>query len=155
MGQTITYKTKYKSLNAIKKVLDKLVGQGAFGKDVKVCVKGDAGFYKNCHHCTRDPNTIFNVSFPYEAMGDRDFAVTLDPETKQISLVFDEKNSKHIADARGKIDALLKSGTMLDRVVNGLKDKSVSMKVNKTSDTEWSVEVEFTEEQLKQYKANQ
>lgn len=162
MSQTITYKTKYKSLNAIKKVIDKLAGQGSFGAGAVVHAKGEPGFNPGLFNPGPDYDIIFvvrgaqNSEFFKEGFYEKGFAIAINKKTKEISIVYDYRSSSRgpaTEATRKKLEQMIEAGEMLNKVVENLKDKMQGMKVQQNSETEWVVEGEFTEEQLKNFLA--
>jgi len=164
MSQTITYKTKYKSLDSILKVVDELAAEGKFGKQTQVQVKGDKDFNPGLFR-PRDPNeeVVIVVRDHSNEMFSREggfyepgFAIAINKETKEITIVYDYNsgaNEKTTVEIRKKLEQMIEAGDTLNKVKTNLGGQSESMTVNKTSDTEWSVELEFTPEQLKNFMA--
>ena len=162
MSQTVTYKTEYKDMNAIKKVLDELVGKGVFGKNAKILVRDKNGldtgvYYYNAPE--KKENIIFRVKdgggeYFKEGFFDKGFAIAQDDDGN-IELVFDYNSGRgadtqKVTDAvRKHVDDMLKAGTALIETQKNMKDTLKGMKVNKKSETEWEIEGEVTPEQLK------
>jgi hypothetical protein len=162
MSQSITYKTKYKSLNSLKKVLDGLAAQGALGEDVEVVAKGEPGFNTGLFRETGNDEVIFTVRDKsadpkmFKRDGgfyERGFAIARDKQTGDIKIIYDfqygsdaEKKTKAV---REKIERMIEAGDTLNKTVTNLKDKMKNMKVTKNGEEEWTIEGEFTPEQLK------
>lgn len=164
MSQTVTYKTKYKSLNDIKDVLDDLVGRGVFGKNAKILERDDdgnmdTGVYYH-YDQPKKKNIVFRIKdgggeYFTEGFYDKGFAIAQDPQTKDIELVFDynsgrdAKTEKVTEAVKKHVDDMIKTGVLRESFVRNTKDILKNMKVNNISDTEFVIEGELTPEQLR------
>lgn len=158
MSQSITYKTKYKSLNSLKKVIDDLAASGAMGKSVEVKSVGEPGFNTGLFRPGPNEDIIFvvrdrdpNSKFFKEGFYEKGFAIARDKKTGEIKIIYDfrygsdaEKVTKGI---REKLERMIEAGDTLNKATKAL-GQSIT-KVKKTSDESWEIEGEFTAEEIK------
>lgn len=163
MSQTVTYKTQYKSLNDIKKVVDELIAKGTFGKNAKVVIKGQPGFDTGVYYHyepQKKDNIILRIkdggdNYFTKGFYDKGFAIARDPKTGDIELVFDyhsgnDTATQKITDQIKKhIDDMLKAGSDLEATQRSLAPVLDNLQVNQTSETSWELEGEISPELLK------
>lgn len=162
MSQTVTYKTEYKNLNDIKKVIDELISKGVFGKNAKVIVKGQPGFDTGVYyHYTpeKKDNIIFRIkdggdNYFTKGFYDKGFAIARDAQGN-IELVFDynsgrdEDTNKVTENIKKNIDDMIKVGTDFIDTQKAVGDILDNMQANKTSETSYEIEGTIPEHVLK------
>ncbi len=158
MSQTITYKTKYKSKNAIYKAVSKVIEMGTLGKNAKIVTHDPPVSSDGLFRPSNPDEKIFmtirggDPKFFDEGFYEKGFAVAYNEKTGEITIVYDFRygsdNEKVTEATRKKLEQMIESADLLNKVNENLFGKSTGAKVDIKSETSWVAEGEFTPEQL-------
>ncbi len=162
MSQTVTYKTEYKSLDDIKRVIDELISKGVFGQNAKVVIKGQPGFDTGVYY-HYEPDKKGNIILRIKDGGDnyftkgfydKGFAIARDKDGN-IELVFDynsgrdAETNKVTEQIKKHVDDMLKVGTDFLDTQKSIGDLADITRADKTSETSYEIEGTISAEKLK------